>query len=168
MQRRVDDGTVYATAHCADCVMTLLQQLWGQGMTITKEEEGATIKFGDVLETVTDGHFHWTPYYDSSPIGPNLSLPRCRFVPFAEQLHPVRYVRVLLVGALHRVYQISGADDHQITRCVLELCNAIHYGSVGYPWHIISRATHGTRSPWATRTLGRLRALISLFQAMHT
>ena len=134
-------------------------------MTVTKEEEGETVKFGDVLETIRDGRVTVTPYYDGSPVGPNLSIPRKRFVPYAEQIHPVRYVRVLLIGALHRNHQISGADAHQTTRCVLELAHSRRDKKVGYPWHIIFKATHGTKLPWANAVLRRLRALIPVFQA---
>ncbi len=168
IRRIVDDGYIATPNFCRNCVVRLFQIMWGESQTVSIEEEGLIIKFGDSLVRLIDttGEFFVTPYFQGSPVGPVLTQQRTRFIPAEFQLKPIHYIRTLLVGALHRTYQLTKEAEQQLTRTVWELCYHLHSQPNHYSWEQILRSLHGLRLPWAVGAVKTVRTSLAVMLSL--
>ena len=134
-------------------------------MSVSREESGTAIKFGDIIERIVEGRFVISPHHQNSPVGHQFNPHRVRFVP--EHLHPapVSFVRMLVVGRLHRVHQISGPDQYQIMRALWELVDELRRSPCRYEWRTLLRGLRGIRLPWAIPMLRSVREFIAVMQS---
>ena len=159
--RQVDDGAIAAPNHCLACVLRFLRRCWGNQMSLSTEESGATIKFADLLETYQNGQFSYSMYHKNSPLPPRYNPLLTRFNPFSENLHPIPYVRSLVSCYLHRSSQIHGEGSHlQITYDMWELIRELQSPPLSYPVPVIIKALHGFRKAWASDILKPTRAVL--------
>ena len=129
----------------------LLELVWG--LEVTEEEVGDLIRFGDISELWDGSSISTTLLHPNTPSGQPLAPKKVRFVPYDSHPRPVAYARGLLSARLHRARQVVGEDPKQTRRTVLELWYELHCQPLGFPWHILHRATRGLRTPWAQKTL---------------
>ena len=153
--RITDDGAVACLVWCRYCVKEVLELVWG--LEVTEEEVGDLIRFGDISELWDGTGFSTTLLHPNTPSGQPLATKKVRFVPYDRHPNPVAYARGLLSARLHRARQTVGENPRQTRRTVLGLWYELHSQPLGFPWHILHRATRGLRTPWAQKTLADIR-----------
>ena len=130
--------------------------IW-RGMSLSLEEAGPTIKFADTLVHWDGSRYHITPHYLNSPTQHHrFAASRTRFVPSEYQEQRVPYLRTLVLGRIHRVWQISQRQT-DLERGLWELMTELHRPPLRYSWSHLHRACQGVRLQWALGAVLRTR-----------
>ena len=156
----VDDGSIASYVLCSGCLRDFITLCWGEDQQISLEVSGPVMRFGEMIEVHVGGAFHLLPDFHNSQVEEPFSPPTTRYTPFRFQPMPVMYVRALVIGRLHRIYQISGPDHGLFLRGVYEMLHELHRSPNFYPIFFLRQAILGVRFAPAQLALRHAKAVL--------